>query len=95
MNYPQYPLLPGSQSDTLHYLTFAAVFLQIEDILKEKITEFWKNVSSALVDYDYKGDSHISHKNLKKVIDNYVLPVADEHFERLVFFVVGYIADLT
>ena len=52
-------------------------------------------MSSALVDYDYKGDSHISHKNLKKVIDNYVLPVADEHFERFVLFLVVYIEDLS
>ena len=58
------------------------LLFQIEDLLKEKITEYWKNVSSALVDYDYKGDGHVSQKKLKKVIDNYVLPVADEHFQR-------------
>lgn len=58
---------------------------QIEDILKEKITEYWKNVSSALLDYDYKNNSHISHRNLKKVLDNYVLPVSDEHMQKYVF----------
>jgi len=49
--------------------------------LKEKITEYWKNVSSALMDYDFKNNGHISHKNLKKVLDNYVLPVSDEHMQ--------------
>lgn len=55
----------------------------IEDILKEKITEYWKNVSAALLDYDFKGDGYISPKNLKKVIDNFVLPVSDEHFQNM------------
>ncbi|XP_053398276.1 EF-hand calcium-binding domain-containing protein 6-like [Mercenaria mercenaria] len=55
----------------------------VEDILKEKITEYWRNVSAALLDYDYKGNGHISHKNLRKVIDNYVLPVSDEHFQSM------------
>ncbi|KAL4233424.1 EF-hand calcium-binding domain-containing protein 6 [Mactra antiquata] len=55
----------------------------IEDILKEKITEYWKNVSSALLDYDMKQNGFISHRNLKKVIDNYVLPVSDEHFQSM------------
>ncbi|KAH3735163.1 hypothetical protein DPMN_041624, partial [Dreissena polymorpha] len=56
----------------------------IEEILKEKITEYWKNVSSALLDYDFKHDSHISHKNLKKVLDNYVLPVSEEHLQSMI-----------
>ncbi|XP_052809717.1 EF-hand calcium-binding domain-containing protein 6-like isoform X2 [Mya arenaria] len=56
----------------------------IEEILKEKITEYWKNVSSALLDYDYKNDGHISHRNLKKVLDNYVLPVSDEHLQSMI-----------
>ncbi|KAL3881564.1 hypothetical protein ACJMK2_027990 [Sinanodonta woodiana] len=56
----------------------------IEVLLREKITEFWKNVSNALMDYDYKGDGHISLTNLKKVIDNYVMPISSEHFMSMV-----------
>lgn len=56
----------------------------IEELLQEKITEYWKNVSSALLAYDYKGDNHVSHTNLKKVLDNYVLPVSNEHLQSMI-----------
>lgn len=55
----------------------------IEDILREKITENWKNVSGAIMDYDHKREGRIAASKMKKVIDLYVLPVSDSHFESM------------
>jgi len=37
-------------------------------------------VSDAIVRHDHAGDGYITQKQMKKVIDNYVLPTSDEHF---------------
>jgi hypothetical protein len=55
---------------------------QIEEILREKITENWKNVSGAIMDHDHRREGRIPASKMKKVIDLYVLPVSDSHFER-------------
>ncbi|VDI45640.1 Hypothetical predicted protein [Mytilus galloprovincialis] len=55
----------------------------IEEILREKITENWKNVSGAIMDYDHRREGKIAASKMKKVIDLYVLPVSDSHFENM------------
>lgn len=50
--------------------------------MKEKIVENWKSVSSALMSYDAKGEGKISPTKLKKVLDTYVLPTSDSHFDQ-------------
>lgn len=56
---------------------------QIEEILREKITEYWKPVSAAIMAADSKGDGYISIPKMKSIIDNCVLPVSEDHFKRL------------
>ncbi|XP_046566155.1 EF-hand calcium-binding domain-containing protein 6-like [Haliotis rubra] len=55
----------------------------IEDLLREKITEHWKTVAEAIIYYDHRAEGVISPVNLKRVIDHYVLPVSEEHFQHL------------
>ncbi|XP_069133814.1 EF-hand calcium-binding domain-containing protein 6-like isoform X1 [Argopecten irradians] len=55
----------------------------IEDILREKITENWKSVSGAIVDCDHKDQGYITQEQMKRVIDNYVLTISDEHFSHM------------
>lgn len=57
---------------------------QIEEILREKITEYWKPVSAAIMAADSKGDGYISIPKMKSIIDNCVLPVSEDHFKRSV-----------
>ncbi|KAK3098848.1 hypothetical protein FSP39_023679 [Pinctada imbricata] len=56
---------------------------QIEEILREKITENWKNVAGALQDLDYKGEGRVSPAKLRNILDSFVLPLSDNHFQDL------------
>ncbi|ESO84984.1 hypothetical protein LOTGIDRAFT_236027 [Lottia gigantea] len=56
----------------------------VEDILREKIVENWRNVSDAIIYYDHSEEGFISPTNLKRVLNKYVLPISDEHFHKLV-----------
>ncbi|OWF48504.1 EF-hand calcium-binding domain-containing protein 6 [Mizuhopecten yessoensis] len=55
----------------------------VEEILREKITENWKSVSGAIVDFDHKDKGYITQQQMKKVIDDYVLPISDQHFSHM------------
>ncbi|KAK6168917.1 hypothetical protein SNE40_020073 [Patella caerulea] len=55
----------------------------VEDILREKINENWKNISEALVYHDFLDEGYITPANLKSVIDKYVLPISHDHFQHL------------
>ncbi|XP_022111865.1 EF-hand calcium-binding domain-containing protein 6-like [Acanthaster planci] len=55
----------------------------VEDILREKIEEYWKSISSAFRLADPEGTGAIGYKSLKKILNRHVLPVSDEHFDVL------------
>ncbi|XP_076466442.1 EF-hand calcium-binding domain-containing protein 6-like [Babylonia areolata] len=55
----------------------------VEDLLQEKITEYWKNVAENLMRYDSEGKGYITPKQMKRVIDRQVLPVSEDHFEHM------------
>ncbi|KAK7503096.1 hypothetical protein BaRGS_00005722 [Batillaria attramentaria] len=55
----------------------------IEDLLQEKITQYWKNVAENLMLYDTQGKGYITPQQLKRVIDRQVLPISDDHFAHL------------
>ncbi|XP_077999888.1 EF-hand calcium-binding domain-containing protein 6-like isoform X2 [Glandiceps talaboti] len=55
----------------------------VEDILREKITEYWKSVSAAFVAVDPEKTGKISKVHLKRILDKHVLPVSDDHFEKM------------
>ncbi|XP_071791136.1 EF-hand calcium-binding domain-containing protein 6-like [Asterias amurensis] len=55
----------------------------VEDILREKIEEYWKSVSSAYRLADPEGTGAIGYKPLKRILNRHVLPVSDEHFDVL------------
>ncbi|CAH1799481.1 unnamed protein product [Owenia fusiformis] len=56
----------------------------VEDILKEKIEENFKPIGDAIVANDPKNEGRIAHSDLKNIIDKYVLPVSEDHFENMV-----------
>nr|XP_022292188.1 EF-hand calcium-binding domain-containing protein 6-like isoform X2 [Crassostrea virginica] len=56
----------------------------IEEILREKITEYWKPVSAAIAAADSRGDGYVSVPKMKSIIDNCVLPVSEDHFKSMV-----------
>lgn len=56
----------------------------VEDLLREKVTYYWKDVSDWLTYHDRKGEGYLSKGILKKIIDMQVLPISQEHFENLV-----------
>lgn len=55
----------------------------IEDLLQEKITQYWKNVAENLMMYDTQGKGYVTPQQLKRVIDRQVLPISDDHFAHL------------
>ncbi|RUS70512.1 hypothetical protein EGW08_021724 [Elysia chlorotica] len=48
----------------------------VEDLLREKITYYWKDVSDWLTYHDRKGEGYLSKGVLKKVLDMQVLPIS-------------------
>ncbi|KAL8588470.1 hypothetical protein ACOMHN_054049 [Nucella lapillus] len=54
----------------------------VEDLLQEKITEYWKNVAENLMLYDTAGKGYVTPRQMKRVIDRQVLPVSDDHFAQ-------------
>ncbi|XP_070545178.1 EF-hand calcium-binding domain-containing protein 6-like isoform X2 [Ptychodera flava] len=55
----------------------------VEDILREKITEYWKSVSAAFVAVDPEKTGKISKVHLKRILDKHVLPVSEDHFKKM------------
>lgn len=60
------------------------VFLQVEELLREKITQYWKNVAENLMLYDAEGKGYVTPKQMKRVIERQVMPVSDDHFAQWV-----------
>uniref|UniRef100_A0A2C9KUP1 EF-hand domain-containing protein n=1 Tax=Biomphalaria glabrata TaxID=6526 RepID=A0A2C9KUP1_BIOGL len=56
----------------------------VEDLLREKITFYWKDFSDWLSYHDRSGQGYMSKSTLKKILDMQVLPISDEHFENLI-----------
>ncbi|CAL1541366.1 unnamed protein product [Lymnaea stagnalis] len=56
----------------------------VEELLREKITYYWKDVSDWLTYHDRKGQGYMSMGTLKKILDMQVLPISKEHFENLI-----------
>ncbi|XP_006816237.1 EF-hand calcium-binding domain-containing protein 6-like [Saccoglossus kowalevskii] len=55
----------------------------VEEILRKKIAEYWKSVSAAFVVVDPEKTGRISKRHLKRILENHVLPVSDDHFEKM------------
>nr|KAG5711061.1 hypothetical protein BaRGS_013795 [Batillaria attramentaria] len=77
-----------TQNNRVSYHDFLNLFeekesLRIEDLLQEKITQYWKNVAENLMLYDTQGKGYITPQQLKRVIDRQVLPISDDHFAHL------------
>ena len=56
--------------------------MQIEDLLQEKITQYWKNVAENIMLYDAEGKGYITPKQMKRVIERQIMPVSDDHFAQ-------------
>ncbi|KAH9512262.1 hypothetical protein Btru_041326 [Bulinus truncatus] len=56
----------------------------VEDLLREKITFYWKDISDWLSYHDRSGQGYMSKGTLKKILDLQVLPISDEHYENLI-----------
>lgn len=54
----------------------------IEEILCEKIEEYWKPISQSIRVADPEGSGSLSYQQLKKILARHVLPLSDEHFEK-------------
>ncbi|XP_072165535.1 EF-hand calcium-binding domain-containing protein 6-like isoform X2 [Diadema setosum] len=55
----------------------------IEDILREKIEEHWKSISTMYRQADPAATGAISRPQLKKILSKCVLPVADDHLDAM------------
>ena len=55
---------------------------QVEDILREKITENWKFLSAGLVKSDQQDTGMVYPKTLRRIVEKFTLPISDEHFEK-------------
>ena len=57
-------------------------FLKVEKLLRDKIEERWKEVSSAIMSTDKEGTHMISTNNMRNIIETYALPLSNDHFEK-------------
>ncbi|XP_070189620.1 EF-hand calcium-binding domain-containing protein 6-like [Littorina saxatilis] len=55
----------------------------VEDLLQEKITQYWKNVAENLMQYDVAAKGYVTPKQMKRVIDRQVMPISDDHYAHL------------
>ena len=56
--------------------------IQVEEILKDRIEDNWRDVSRALVSCDPLGSAKIFPSELRRILEKHCLPVSDEHFQR-------------
>ena len=55
--------------------------IQVEDILRSKITENWKSIASAYMKVDNNRDGSVSRDELRRLLEKYCLPLSDDHFD--------------
>ncbi|KAJ8031739.1 EF-hand calcium-binding domain-containing protein 6 [Holothuria leucospilota] len=55
----------------------------VEEILCEKIEEYWKAISHSIRAADPEETGNLSYQQLKRILAKHVLPVSDEHFDKL------------
>ncbi|KAL2102745.1 hypothetical protein ACEWY4_001913 [Coilia grayii] len=56
--------------------------LQVEELLRHKLSRSHAAVSQALCQLDWKGRGTVGQEELRKVIQKYSLPLTDQHFHR-------------
>lgn len=55
----------------------------IEEIVREKIEEQWKPISKAIIAADPQGTGALSYRALKNILDQCVVPLSGDHFQKL------------
>ncbi|XP_066264767.1 EF-hand calcium-binding domain-containing protein 6-like isoform X4 [Branchiostoma lanceolatum] len=55
----------------------------VEDILREKLTENWNAMLAMYQSFDPDATGTITRRELRRILDNFGLPVSDEHFEKM------------
>ena len=55
--------------------------VQVEDLLRERIQNCWREFSRAIVKSDSSGTGKVYPRELRRTLEKYTLPVSDEHFE--------------
>ncbi|XP_043565134.1 EF-hand calcium-binding domain-containing protein 6 [Chiloscyllium plagiosum] len=60
-----------------------AVWKTVEDILRNKINQNWKEMQKAFMKSDPEKTGTISLAELRKILETYCLSISDQHFEKL------------
>lgn len=56
--------------------------LQVEELLRDKLSKSLAAVTLALDQLDRRGQGTVRQEELRKVIQHYGLPLSDQHFNR-------------
>ncbi|XP_048404818.1 EF-hand calcium-binding domain-containing protein 6 isoform X2 [Stegostoma tigrinum] len=60
-----------------------AVWMTVEDLLRNKINQNWKDMQKALMKSDPERTGTISLAELRKILETYCFSISDQHFEKL------------
>ncbi|XP_067907376.1 EF-hand calcium-binding domain-containing protein 6 isoform X2 [Heterodontus francisci] len=60
-----------------------AVWKTVEDILRDKIKQNWKEMQKAFIKCDPESTGTICLAELRKILETYCLSISDQHFEKL------------
>ncbi|XP_072340615.1 EF-hand calcium-binding domain-containing protein 6 isoform X2 [Scyliorhinus torazame] len=60
-----------------------AVWMTVEDILRDKIKQNWKEIQKAFMKSDPERTGTICLAELRKILETYCLSISDQHFEKL------------
>ena len=55
---------------------------QIDEIVKNKIQDNWKDLSASLVNCDDNNSRRILPKELRRCIERFSIPISDDHFNQ-------------
>ena len=58
---------------------------QVEEILRDNISEHWKSVADVFVKADSKGTGKVKKSTLRRIIEKFAIAVSDEHFAKYGF----------
>ncbi|XP_078077318.1 EF-hand calcium-binding domain-containing protein 6 [Mustelus asterias] len=60
-----------------------AVWMTVEDILRDKLKQNWKEIQKAFMKSDPERTGTINLAELRKILETYCLSISDQHFEKL------------